>query len=172
MNTTTEQSIVEAATANTTNDIAMKDTIQQNANNNMALADITTNAVNNAVVATSGDKVIEGGKPTIAEPEKSNKLKRERDTSEDDSENVTDDSTKRMKTFDVAGTVKDLDFVNAPSQPIVFGFRRAAVCESLPYYNAYNSSLYTQNGVARGIFLDKEARNHDVFKAEVLITTM
>lgn len=140
--TTAKQPIVEACNTNTTND-----------------------AGNNAVVLPYRTKVNKDGQTTVDEVETTNSLKRARGTSEDNSESVSDESAKRIKT-------KTLDFATAPIEPIVFGNRRQAVCESVTYYNAYSSSLYTQNGVARGLYLDKEARPQDVFKAQVIITTM
>lgn len=149
MNPTTQEAIAAASDTNA----------------DMALSDITANTVNQADVLTYHDKASEDGKTAINDAEKANSLKRERDSSENDAEGVADDLTKRLKT-------KDLDFTNARFQPVVFGNRRQAVCEAVTYYNAYNSSLYTQDGVARGLYLDKEARPQDVFKAEVIISTM
>ena len=57
-------------------------------------------------------------------------------------------------------------------QPEVWAFKRQQLCETLPYYNAYQSGAYTQDGIARSILIDKEVSFRDKFDDEVIITSV
>jgi hypothetical protein len=56
--------------------------------------------------------------------------------------------------------------------PEVWAFKRQQLCETLPYYNAYQSGAYTQDGIARSILIDKEVSIRDKFNDEVVITSV
>lgn len=58
------------------------------------------------------------------------------------------------------------------SGPIVWATRRAALCESLPYYKSYKGSLYTNDKIPRGLYISDQARSNDKLTAEVIITTL
>lgn len=57
-------------------------------------------------------------------------------------------------------------------QPEVWAFKRQQLCETLPYYNAYQSGAYTQYGIARSIMIDKEVSVRDKFQEQVIITSV
>lgn len=56
--------------------------------------------------------------------------------------------------------------------PEVWAFKRQQLCETLPYYNAYQSGAYTQDGIARAILIDKEVSIRDIFDDEIIITSV
>lgn len=122
------------------------------------------NADSDASEGSHGMPVDDGSDTDITTPESSGEMKRMHEDINGSTEMPT---AKRIKIFDIRATTKDFEI-----GPKVFGIRRQAVCESLPYFNSYNSSLYTQNGVARGFYMNKEARAHDIFKAQVIISNM
>ena len=162
-NTMTEQPIAEAHIIDTPHDMVINDTIQQDtANNTMPLSDIPDNTVDSSVVAACGVENIKSTVNSIADTKDTNHLKRERD---DGTEDVTDDSAKRTCT-DAVGVTE------SHSGPEVFARSRMALCESVPYYRAYKSSLYTQKCVARGFYMDGAARDQDIFKAQVVISSV
>lgn len=53
--------------------------------------------------------------------------------------------------------------------PPVWAEKRQALCESLPYYRAYMSGAYAQNGLARCFMVDKEVGPRDKFTEEIMI---
>jgi hypothetical protein len=57
-------------------------------------------------------------------------------------------------------------------QPIVWAFKRQQLCETLPYYNAYQSGAYTHDNIARSILIDKEVSVRDKFDEEIVITSV
>jgi hypothetical protein len=57
-------------------------------------------------------------------------------------------------------------------QPEVWAFKRQQLCETLPYYNAYQSGAYTHDSIARAIMIDKEVSIRDKFGEEVVITSV
>lgn len=57
-------------------------------------------------------------------------------------------------------------------QPEVWAFKRQQLCETLPYYNAYQSGAYTHDGIARSIMIDKEVSIRDQFDDEIVITSV
>lgn len=56
--------------------------------------------------------------------------------------------------------------------PEVWAFKRQQLCETLPYYNAYQSGAYMQDGVARSMLIDKEVGIRDKFDSQVVITSV
>jgi hypothetical protein len=56
--------------------------------------------------------------------------------------------------------------------PAVWAKRRHALCETLPYFAAYNGSLYSNNKIAKGFLIDKEARTRDHLGGRVIVTTL
>ncbi|KAK0655894.1 hypothetical protein B0T16DRAFT_292826, partial [Cercophora newfieldiana] len=56
--------------------------------------------------------------------------------------------------------------------PEVWSNKRGGLCESLPYYKAYKGSVYTKDCVARGIMVDAESEERDVFSAQVVIASI
>jgi hypothetical protein len=56
--------------------------------------------------------------------------------------------------------------------PEVWSFIRQQLCETLPYYQAYQSGAYTHNGIAHGIVIDKEVSIRDKFDEEIVITSV
>lgn len=130
-------------------------------------SDASTSGGHSSTAGSHGDTSTDGHHTDSTEPEVSAEMKR---IHEDTNEPAEESTCKRIKTSDVPGIVEDLE--KKLSRPIIFGIRRQAVCESLPYFNSYNSSLYTQNSVARGFYMNKEARSQDKFSAQVIITNM
>ncbi|KFY37505.1 hypothetical protein V495_07155 [Pseudogymnoascus sp. VKM F-4514 (FW-929)] len=55
-------------------------------------------------------------------------------------------------------------------QPPVWATKRQELCETLPYYRAYMSGGYINNGLVRAFLIDKEVRRRDVFDEEIIIT--
>lgn len=56
--------------------------------------------------------------------------------------------------------------------PEVWSDKRGGLCESLPYYNSYKSSLHSHNRIARGFLIDKEVDLRDILTAQVVICSM
>ncbi len=54
--------------------------------------------------------------------------------------------------------------------PPAWADKRQQLCESLPYYRAYQSGAYISQGVLYGQLVDAENRPTDVFNDEVIIT--
>lgn len=148
---TVEQAAVE------TMDRSMENAVEQ-------VAVETNNADSDASEGSHGRPADDGSDTDITTPDSSGEMKR---ANEDIDGSTEIPIAKRIKIFDIRRSTKDLE-----TGPKVFGIRRQAVCESLPYFNSYNSSLYTQNGIARGFYMNKEARAHDIFKAQVIISNM
>jgi hypothetical protein len=56
-------------------------------------------------------------------------------------------------------------------QPPVWGDKRQQICETLPYYNAYQGGAYRSEGVLYGFLTDKEVGPRDQFTDQILITS-
>jgi hypothetical protein len=56
-------------------------------------------------------------------------------------------------------------------QPGIWADKRQQLCETLPYYKAYQGSAYTKNHTVFGILIDKEVEDRDKFDEEVIITS-
>lgn len=54
----------------------------------------------------------------------------------------------------------------------VWADNRQALCDSVGYYKAHESSMYTNSKIARGILINKHVSVRDMLSAEVVITTM
>jgi hypothetical protein len=52
----------------------------------------------------------------------------------------------------------------------VWATKRQELCETLPYYRAYMSGGYINNGLVRAFLIDKEVRRRDIFDEEIIIT--
>lgn len=55
-------------------------------------------------------------------------------------------------------------------QPPVWADKRQALCESTPYYQAYQSGAYHVHGIALSMMIDAESRRNDIFDPEIVIT--
>ncbi len=55
-------------------------------------------------------------------------------------------------------------------QPLVWADQRQALCETLPYYRAYQSGAYTTDGLGYGFLLDKDCGERAYMDEEVVIT--
>lgn len=55
-------------------------------------------------------------------------------------------------------------------QPLVWAEERQALCETLPYYRAYQSGAYTTEGLAFGFLLDKDCGERAYMDEEIVIT--
>ena len=55
-------------------------------------------------------------------------------------------------------------------QPLVWAEQRQALCETLPYYRAYQSGAYTTEGLGYGFLLDKDCGERAYMDEEVVIT--
>ncbi|KAH8886697.1 hypothetical protein GQ53DRAFT_599597, partial [Thozetella sp. PMI_491] len=58
-----------------------------------------------------------------------------------------------------------------PIDPEVYSRYRQALCEALPYFNAYQSSLYSSHCRVRGFLVDKETEARDYLGSQVIITS-
>lgn len=54
-------------------------------------------------------------------------------------------------------------------EPPVWASKRQQLCETLPYYRAYQSGIYIQDGTARAFMVDKEVGPRDKLDEEILI---
>ncbi|KAK4124876.1 hypothetical protein N657DRAFT_615930 [Parathielavia appendiculata] len=57
-------------------------------------------------------------------------------------------------------------------KPLVWATSRGGLCEAVPYFKSFKSSLYTNKGVAYGFLIDHETDGGDAFDAQVIITTV
>jgi hypothetical protein len=57
-------------------------------------------------------------------------------------------------------------------QPIVWANKRQQLCETVPYYNAYQGSAYTNQGIVYAVLVDKEVSVRDKFEEEIIITSL
>ncbi len=57
-------------------------------------------------------------------------------------------------------------------EPLIWAAKRQQLCETTPYYRAYQSGAYTNNKRVLGFMCDKEVTARDVFKAQIIITIM
>ena len=57
-------------------------------------------------------------------------------------------------------------------QPCIWADKRQQLCETLPYYRAYEGSAYTNLGTVYGVLIDKEVEARDRFDDEVIITSV
>ena len=84
---------------------------------------------------------------------------------------ATGSNGKRIKK-DVTPTDPEPD-KKSTHEPEVWSMTRMALCETLPeWYRSYNSSLYMQDLVARGLYIDSGAHDHDIFQAQVIVCSM
>ncbi|KAE8454543.1 hypothetical protein EG329_000166 [Mollisiaceae sp. DMI_Dod_QoI] len=56
--------------------------------------------------------------------------------------------------------------------PIVWADKRQQLCETLPFYNAYQSGAYTKDGILYGFLVDAEVGSLDKFDDQIIITTI
>ncbi|KAI8212722.1 hypothetical protein K4K53_011589 [Colletotrichum sp. SAR 10_77] len=54
----------------------------------------------------------------------------------------------------------------------VWADNRQALCDSVGYYKAHESSMYTNSKIARGILINKHVSVRDMLSAEVVVTTI
>jgi hypothetical protein len=55
-------------------------------------------------------------------------------------------------------------------QPLVWADKRQSLCETLPYYRAYQSGAYMSKGVVRAFMVDREVGPRDKFEEEIMIS--
>ena len=129
--------------------------------NNMDTIETLPQGADEAIDGTPGDHSLTvtangmvGLNASITEAESSGTAKRPHD----DLEDTTEKTNGKRKCL--------------PIQPKVWAIRRQGLCEALPYYNAYKGSLHTTDNVAQGVYIDAQSRDHDIFKAQVIITTV
>lgn len=80
---------------------------------------------------------------------------------------------KRKYPFEDPNDVNPEDLKPQPcGQPKAWGKTRQQMCETLPWYRAYQSSAYSKNGVVFGFLVDKEFGPRDVFDDQIIITSM
>jgi hypothetical protein len=54
-------------------------------------------------------------------------------------------------------------------KPALWADKRQGICETLPYYNAYQSGAYTHDRRVYGFMCDKEVGDRDVFTDQIMI---
>jgi hypothetical protein len=64
-----------------------------------------------------------------------------------------------------------LDKPEPLGQPHVWANKRQQLCETLPYYKAYQGGIYRNNGIVYGFLIDKEVGLRDKFDEQIIITT-
>lgn len=57
-------------------------------------------------------------------------------------------------------------------KPQVWANGRGSLCEALPYFRSFKSSLYSANVVAKGFLIDQAADDRDMFGAQVIIASV
>ncbi|KAK3298414.1 uncharacterized protein B0H64DRAFT_353969 [Chaetomium fimeti] len=57
-------------------------------------------------------------------------------------------------------------------KPLVWADARGSLCEALPYFKAFKSSLHSANLVCQGFLIDQEADELDVFGTQVIISSV
>ncbi|KAL1836146.1 hypothetical protein VTJ49DRAFT_5532 [Mycothermus thermophilus] len=57
-------------------------------------------------------------------------------------------------------------------QPLVWAKGRGALCEALPYFKSFKSSLHSKDLVAQGFLIDSATEARDVFGAQVIISSV
>ena len=65
-----------------------------------------------------------------------------------------------------------LDKPEPHGQPDVWADKRQQLCETLPYYNAYQSGAYYNSGIVYGQLIDKEVDGRDKLDEQVVITSV
>jgi len=55
-------------------------------------------------------------------------------------------------------------------QPEVWAAKRQQLCETLPYYRAYESAAYTKNGILYAFMIDREVGIRDKFTDQIIIS--
>ncbi|KAK4137082.1 hypothetical protein BT67DRAFT_448305 [Trichocladium antarcticum] len=73
-----------------------------------------------------------------------------------------------IKTVDETKTDRPLPV----GQPLVWAKGRGALCEALPYFHAFQSSLYSSGLNALGFLIDQETDQRDVFSEQVIISSI
>lgn len=57
-------------------------------------------------------------------------------------------------------------------KPLVWANGRGSLCEALPYFRSFKSSLHSASLIAQGFLIDQEADKLDVFGAQVIISSV
>jgi hypothetical protein len=57
-------------------------------------------------------------------------------------------------------------------QPEIWANKRQQLCETLPYYRAYQTGIYMSDGIAYGHLIDKEVDARDKFDEQIVITSV
>ena len=65
-----------------------------------------------------------------------------------------------------------LDKPEPYGQPEVWADKRQQLCETLPYYVAYQSGAYTTSGIVMGQLIDMEVDRRDKFDEQIIITSV
>lgn len=55
-------------------------------------------------------------------------------------------------------------------KPLVWANQRQPLCETLPYYRAYESAAYTNDGILYGFLIDREVGIRDQFTDQIIIS--
>ena len=92
--------------------------------------------------------------------------------------NVSGTGSPRKRTTPMKPKVLNFTEIEAPEdhrpqphgQPLVWAEQRQALCETLPYYRAYQSGAYTTEGLGYGFLLDKDCGERAYMDEEVVIT--
>lgn len=157
-------------------------------------------AAQKALVATK--RLLESSQFNVEGPEAPNikKIRRSKRVSfksndqnnSDGKRDVTNDTASCSVVHDTIGVTADIhtgDYEMGPSQnilvehapstrppplglPRVWSEARGALCEALPYFKAYQGSLYSKGKVANGFLIDKEVDHGDVFASQVIISSV
>jgi hypothetical protein len=57
-------------------------------------------------------------------------------------------------------------------KPLVWAKARGSLCEALPYFRSFKSSLHSANVVCKGFLIDQEVDQLDVFSLQVIISSV
>ena len=118
--------------------------------------------------------------PPITSKRKSRSSRRDTDYLNEGADSEIDEPAAKRKTTKTTkankAAPKAAYYVNAQQdkpephgQPSVWADKRQQLCETLPYYRAYQSGAYTSDGLAHGFLCDKEVGDRDVFTDYIMI---
>lgn len=65
--------------------------------------------------------------------------------------------------------------INGPpawGKPLVWAKARGSLCEALPYFRSFKSSLHSANVVCKGFLIDQEVDQLDVFGPQIIIPSV
>jgi hypothetical protein len=87
--------------------------------------------------------------------------------------NSTKEGNKKIKTApheSYYNSNAQKDKPDPHGRPLVWADKRQQLCETLPYYRAYDSAAYTNNGILYAFMIDQEVGIRDKFTDQIIIS--